>query len=441
MGEWQAARAGRRIANMAAFSHAPSPELDRERPVLVVRVGRAPLLNHGAVGAIRSLGRLGVPVYALTEDRSAPTGASRYLTRRFVWPVTGAEPPQHLVAQLRGICAGLDRRVVALPTSDEAAVLLAEHRAELGDLLIQPEVAPQLPRRLIDKYAMFELCSELGLPTPRSCVAASGAELAEAVDRLGLPVVVKNADLSGRLDNPIAATTTKLSTAADVAAMAAALERGGSKRLLVQEFVPEDAWSGRPADWFAHVYCARDGGIPLVFTGRKLHSWPPGGGVTARGVAVANPRLHELVREVCRAVGYRGIGDMDWRFDARDDTYKLVDFNPRLGAQAQLFRTTAGVDLVRAMHLDLTGRPIPPGDQINGRVLYVEHLDAAATFAQWRHGGLGRAPRLGAPVTGRETAWFAWDDPVPFAVVSARFGRNIAVRTLRRFLGRVRPGD
>lgn len=433
----------------SAPSSRPSPELNRGLPVLVVRVGHSPLLNHGAVGAVRSLGRLGVPVHALTEDRSAPIGYSRYLARSFVWPVTGGEDPSLLAARLRRICTRLDRLpAVALPTSDEAAVLLAEHRDELADVLIQPTIAPDLPRRLVDKYAMFELCSELDLPTPRAYAADSVGAFFEAVERLGLPVVVKNADLAGRLGNPAVSTTTKLSTPQEVEVLADALERGGFKRLLVQEFVPEDTSppeTGQAPDWFAHVYCASDGGIPLVFTGRKLHNWPPGAGVTARGVAVDNPRLAELARQTCQSLGYRGIGDMDWRYDPRDDTYKLVDFNPRLGAQAQLFTTTDGVDLVRALHLDMSGRPVPEGRQVDGRELFVEHLDAAATAVELRRrvggevngsasGGARRS--VGAwptpPVTRREPAWFAWDDPLPFVVVTARFGRNILIKALRR---------
>jgi predicted ATP-grasp superfamily ATP-dependent carboligase len=419
----------------------PSPKLDVSRPVLVVRVGRSPLLNHGAVGAIRSLGRLGVPVYALTEDLAAPVGTSRYLTGRFVWPVTGGEDPRVLAAALRRICARIGRPAIALPTSDEAAVLLADQRHQLSDVLIQPPIDAALPGRLVDKYAMFELCSSLGFPTPRSLLAASGRELGDAVARLGLPVVVKNADLAGRRASPAVGTTTKLCDASEVDALAAALERTGFKRLLVQEFVPEDGPPARRAsDWFAHVYCASDGRIPLVFTGRKLHNWPPGGGVTSRGVAVSNPRLAALAAQVCRGVGYRGIGDMDWRYDPRDDEYKLVDFNPRLGAQAQMFRTTSGMDLVRALHADLSGQAIAPGRQVDGRELIVEPLDAAATFVQWRRRAARPQPRV--EVTRRETAWFAWDDPLPFVVVTVRFARNAAIRAARgarRLCGVYRP--
>ena len=411
---------------------------DRRRPVLVVRVGRSALLNHGALGAVRSLGRLGVPVYALTEDRYAPVGASRHLAGRFVWPVTGGEDPEALGAALRGFCARIGRPAIALPTSDEAAVLLAGQRARLADVLIQPEVDPALPARLVDKYAMYELCARHGTPTPRTEVAAGARELAEAVDQLGLPVVVKNADLAGRLSGPVVATTTLLSTTAQVDALAAALERyAGVKRLLVQEYVPVDRDAARRApDWFAHVYCYSDDRPPLVFTGRKLHNWPPDGGVTARGVALPNPALAASAAEFCRRIGYRGIGDMDWRHDPRDGVLKLVDFNPRLGAQAQVFRTTAGVDLARALHLDLTGRPVPRGTQIDGRELVVEHLDAAASVVLWRRRADGADAAAGgqlrAEVRRREPAWFAWDDPLPFVVVTASFIRNILLKSVRR---------
>ena len=44
-----------------------SPTLDPDLPVLLVRVGHYPI-HHGTVGVIRTLGRVGVPVYAVIED-------------------------------------------------------------------------------------------------------------------------------------------------------------------------------------------------------------------------------------------------------------------------------------------------------------------------------------------------------------------------------------
>jgi predicted ATP-grasp superfamily ATP-dependent carboligase len=389
-----------------------------------MKVGRYPL-HHGTVAAIRSLGRLGVPVYAVTEDRLAPAGLSRYLTGSFRWPTTGAEPASALLAGLRGVGSRLGQPAVALATDDEAAILLAEHRRDLADLFLLPAVDPTLPGRLADKRDLYELCGKYGAPAPRTEMVDCGADLVEAANRIGLPIVAKNPAPWVRLLEPIVGSTTRLSTEADVAALAETLDRRGG-RILVQEYLPVPPGSPPGAmDWFAHTYSFRDDRPPLVFTGIKLRSWPPGGGVTARGIAVADAKLAAVTADFCRAIGYRGIADLDWRLDPRDGQFKLVDFNPRTGAQFQLFRTTAGIDVVRALYLDLIGRRVPEGRQIDGRELIVEHLDAVSGLA----GRLsGRAEPAHPRPRHREPAWFAWDDPLPFAVATARF----AARFIRR---------
>jgi hypothetical protein len=112
-----------RLAN-AGRSPAGRVALDRTVPALLMKVGRYPL-HQGSVGAVRTLGRLGVRVFAVTEDRFTPTARSRYLFKRFLWPTSGAEDPQELVAGMLAIGARIGARAVLLPTDDEAALLAA----------------------------------------------------------------------------------------------------------------------------------------------------------------------------------------------------------------------------------------------------------------------------------------------------------------------------
>ncbi|KAB1980775.1 hypothetical protein [Streptomyces triticiradicis] len=88
---------------------------------------------------------------------------------------------------------------------------------------------------------------------------------------------------------------------------------------------------------------------------------------------------------MCRRVGYSGLTDLDWRYDRRDGQYKLVDFNPRTGAQFRLFENVHGVDVVRAMHLDPTGRDVPDGAHAEGRVFVAGQPDLASAVAWLRH--------------------------------------------------------
>ena len=123
---------------------------------------------------------------------------------------------------------------------------------------------------------------------------------------------------------------------------------------------------------------------------------------------------------------------MDWRLDRRDGQYKLLDFNPRVGAQFRLFEDEGGIDVVRALHLDLTGRAVPRRPQADGRVFILEPYDLVGSWGYHRAGDLD-ARRWLASLQGahREPAWFAADDLAPVALMCGRF----VLAGLRRVLG------
>ena len=185
-------------------------DLDTSVPLLVVKIGPYPL-HHGGVGVIRSLGRRGVPVYAVTESRATPAALSRYLRGRVVWPTTGLEDPDQLVAGLLAVGRDLARRsrraghadrVIALPTDDEAALLLAEHPGELEECFISPAVAPGLPRSLANKDTLAEQCAAHAIPCPISFLPESVEQMVANAASIGYPVVVKNARPWQRLLRP-----------------------------------------------------------------------------------------------------------------------------------------------------------------------------------------------------------------------------------------------
>jgi len=136
-----------------------------------------------------------------------------------------------------------------------------------------------------------------------------------------------------------------------------------------------------------------------------------------------------MTAQFVKSIGFRGIADLDWRYDRRDGQYKLLDFNPRAGAQFRLFETEAGVDVVRALHLDLAGREVPPSSQVNGRRFLVEHNDLRARPAYRRSGYT--TPSAPAKASSTELAWLARDDLRPFFVVLALFAGRAAARLLR----------
>jgi hypothetical protein len=132
---------------------------------------------------------------------------------------------------------------------------------------------------------------------------------------------------------------------------------------------------------------------------------------TAYARTERNEEIEGAVRGLCRRIGYCGIFDTDWRYDRRSGTYSLLDFNPRVGAGFRMFEDDGGVDVVRAMHLDLTGRSEGPGDLVEGQRFFAENLGLAARRyyrTEPRPAGLPGAPKQ------LRLAWYSRDDLRPF---------------------------
>lgn len=395
-----------------------SPDLDRTVPTLIFKIGSYPL-HHGTLGIIRSLGSAGIRVYAVVEDRFTPAAMSRYLTDSFLWS-TAAVGEKALLAGLNSIGERLGKRAVLISTDDRAAIFVAEHAADLEKWFLFPKVPPDLPRRLVDKRRLHSLCRSIGVQTPEVTFPNSLDDVHAFIGRGRFPVIVKAAE-SQRL--PVGARCPAIARSPEeLLAIYRQAENPNDPNLIFQEYIaPEYA-----EDWIVHGYRNPKTGCLITFTGRKLRSYPPFKGITTLGIPVRNEKLASYSAKLFEAIDCAGIVDLDYRLDTRNGQYNLLDFNPRAGANFRMFENGAGVDVVRALHLDLTGRAVPKSP-VRNRKFIVELQDLFATFGYMRHGDL----TIGAwwhSLNGkkREFAWFRRQDPLPGVTMSFRFFLRLA---------------
>ena len=405
------------------------PDLDTDLPTLLVRVGHYPI-HHGTLGVVRTLGRAGVPVYAVTEEGMTPTSTSRYLTGRVTLHSSGEAEQSTLLEGLIEVVDQLPSRPLLVCTDDKAAVLVAEGSNVLTGRAILPAVPPELPRQLANKSGLNEICRRGGVSTLATFWVTTGDHLDEALSVLALPVVVKRADSWRQPAEPVITQSTVMRTAEDVERLRASYVRSPQDfDLVVQEYLPDEY----AEDWFVHGYCTASSDVAQIFTGRKRWSWPVRAGATAYARTERNEELEHSIRVLCRRIGYCGIFDTDWRYDRRTDTYNLLDFNPRVGAQFRMFEDEAGLDVVRAMHLDLSGRALRPGRQVDGERFFVENLGLAARKHYQEEPP--PPPEIPGAPTRLRLAWFSMDDVRPFCtmivqVVAASIRRSLkALRT------------
>lgn len=402
--------------------------IDTTTPAVVLKFDPN-VMHHGGMGAIRTLGRLGVPVYGVHEERWAPAANSRYLRGRAFWQ-PNPEDAERTRAGLMRLAALIGRPAVLIPTDDAGAIFLAEHGGPLRESFLFPAPPPGLPRQLAGKYSLYQLCQQLGVAAPLTALVDSPAQAREFAALAGYPLIAKLTTpwrAAGSGPRSALRSTSIIASQSGLDAIVAACERGGAG-LMLQEHVP----GGPASDWFFHGYCDAGSVSQAAFTGVKERSYPAHAGLTSMGRAARNDELRGDVTALMARLSYRGIADLDLRLDARTGEYKLLDVNPRLGAQFRLFRDQAGVDVVLAAYLDLTGQPVTAGEQAEGRRFLVENYDPLGALAYWRHGELRPRAWLDSVRAADELAWFARDDLRPFGLMCARMAWRAVSRRFAR---------
>ncbi|EFF91105.1 conserved hypothetical protein [Streptomyces sp. e14] len=390
--------------------------LDTRVPAVVLRIDRNPF-HHGTLGAVRSLGRAGVEVHVVADTAGSPVHRSRFVHRAHTPPPDAS--PDAVRAVLQQVAGRIGRPAVLVPMDDASAIAAARTRDRLAASYLLPELPGALAERVADKAELAAVCAAADVPHPLTLIPDSAARAAADVRRLGLPAVAKWSrpwllPAGGDLRSTVLVRSERQ-------ARELYLRTGeAGSRLLLQAYLPP----GQDRDWFFHGYADRSGAVRAGGPGRKQSAWPRGAGLTAVGRWTPNPQLKELTERLVGELGYRGVLDLDFRRCGVTGRYHLLDFNPRPGAQFRLFEDGAGVDVVRALHLDLTGRPVPDALPRSGREFVVENYAPLAA--------------LRAAPTGRELAWYAPDDRMPGWVMCGLWGRHVS-RRLGSGCGRRRP--
>jgi predicted ATP-grasp superfamily ATP-dependent carboligase len=155
----------------------------------------------------------------------------------------------------------------------------------------------------------------------------------------------------------------------------------------------------------------------LGVTGKKIRRFPANTGVTSLGVCLYNRTVEKTTTDFMKAIGYQGILDIGFRYDRRDGQYKVLDVNPRIGCTFRLFTTTSGMDVARALYLNLTGQPVGSSRAMEGRKWIVEDFDVFSAIRMWRDGTLKLKDWVTSFRGINEAACFALDDPLPFLMM------------------------
>jgi D-aspartate ligase len=391
-------------------------------PVLILRSD-----SHGGLNIMRSLGPLGVDVYNLDPSVIAPASFSRYCRGRFVWDLEHA-PERESLAYLSEVRRTIGRPSILIPTTDRTARFVARWSTALRDSFVFPQQPPGLVDALASKHGMYDLAIRHDIPTPKCVFPTSRGEVIDFLAGASFPIMLKGID-GQRLWERTGKKMFVEHSAAELLRTYDRAEDVECPNLMLQEYIP----GGDDTIWMFNGCFDAASECLVGFTGKKIRQCPVHTGSTSLGICLPNPDVEQTTRRFMKAVGYRGILDIGYRYDARDGLYKVLDVNPRIGATFRLFVGENGIDVVRALYMDLTGQQIVPSAAREGRKWIVEDLDAVSTYRYFREGSLTIKEWFKSLSGIDEAAFLSWRDPLPFFFMLINRITEFLKRVYRKF--------
>jgi D-aspartate ligase len=392
--------------------------------------------RQGGIGIVRSLGRIGVPVYAIDADRFAAAFFSKYCRESFLWDIHRA-PYRESLRFLIELGNKLGRRSVLIPTSDTGAMFVAEQAEHLAERFIFPNQSKALVRSLCSKKEMHQIAKRSDIPTPETSFPTTRDEVLDYLSVARFPILVKPIYNNMHLGRVRPWRIFLVHNARELLDCYELIEDPVNPNVMLQEYIP----GPDSATWTFNGYFDRDSRCLMGLTGRKLRNYPPYFGQASLGICQRNDEVEKNAVIFMERIGYSGPLDIGFRYDCRDGQYKVNDVNPRIGAMFRVFVGNNGMDVARALYQDLTNQPISCTLPQEGRKWIVEDVDWLSAIRYWRDGNLTVKEWIGSLSGIKELTFLARDDLLPFIGVCMQNAIHAFSACLSAFKSKLRKVD
>ena len=360
--------------------------------------------NFNGLTIARSLGRRGVPVWVATTPNIKLASFSRYTLRTLPWP-DGESAAQ--VEYLLGVAERyrLDQWVL-FPTSDETAALLSKFHTALSRRFRVSTPTWDVLRWAYDKRFTYQLAAEQQVDYPSTIYPSTETDLVAA--SCTFPAILKPATHSS-VNRFTADKAWPVANRDELLARyRQARELIPADLILVQELIP-----GGGESQFSYAALCRDGQPIVSLTARRTRQYPIDFGYSSSFVETLDvPEIVEPSRRLLAAMRYTGLVEVEFKCDAPNGGYKLLDINPRLWTWAAL-GGRAGVDFPYLLWQMMVGKPIREQTARAGARWVRMSTDIPAAIHEMFRGRLNLRAYLRSLRRPIEFALMAADDPLP----------------------------
>ncbi len=385
-------------------------------------------LGQNGLATVRALARLGIPVVGIDRDLKQFTARTRYCSRLHCPDFkTGTTWIERLVELGRA----LPSKGVLFPSGDFSLQLLSDLRERLDSYFHFTFPAKNVVDLCLDKKAFYRYAAKLGFPIPQSFFPESDADWQTIAAKVRYPCIVKpyQPSLGWRRIFP----EHKLF---EIASADALLKLSRQIRQVHSDLIVQERIPGKDDSLFFSLTYLDSASQPLgMFTGRKIRQQPPRSGTSSMVESQWHPWIANTSIAVLQAMDYTGYGSVEFKWDRRDQTFKIIEVSARTWFPHGV-GAACGVNLEFMAYCDKTGNHVSQANGFRQGVKWIhEERDLRSSMAYLKAGQLTIPQWISSYRGVRTYAIACWDDPGP---VLSLIGHLITVpwrRFRKRFAG------
>ncbi|MDD2337622.1 MAG: hypothetical protein PHD01_13715 [Geobacteraceae bacterium] len=384
------------------------------------------------LAVIRALGKMGVPVYALSYSENEMGLYSKYVKGRVKVP-DPRKNEEDFISRLIELSDEFKGSLL-IPTDDYTVVVLSKNKELLQPHYVVAVEDWAIVQKLIEKQYTYELARSWGIPSPLTFVVNSCDEFRAVLHQLTYPCLIKPCEGHTFFDH-FKVKMFKIENEDDLLARYSQIEPLGFK-VMIQELIPGDDTQGvNYNSYFVN-------GAPIAeFTAKKVRLEPPFLGSPRVLVSKAIPEILGNGRLLLQKLNYNGFSCMEFKKDQRNGVYKLMEVNCRNNLSG-LLAVTCGINFPWIQYRHLMYGEINRATSFKENVYWIDFdKDLLRFFISRKEEGYTLKQYLEPYRKEKVFAISSFDDPLPYLkrisyLTKLLFTKTIASTRNRFFAGK-----
>jgi predicted ATP-grasp superfamily ATP-dependent carboligase len=301
--------------------------------------------GFNAYSLIRSFGSSQIDVVLLSYKKSDFARRSKFVCQRYRVPYPGTDRTGLLNFFLNHAKTFKDGFLIG--SDDPSVTFISQNREVLSKQLFVAHESWKVIGRIINKHRLYAHAKRIGVPVPKTIVPNDGLNPSEITGAMAFPCIVK----------PFQSTRfaeiyhKKVLIAHDAAQLFQALQ--DAKRHAIDVMISEIIPGADTRLCHYRSYIDRRGNVLAEMCTRKVRQHPQGFGMASAAKTIPIiPEIRTQARKLLSALGYRGESSAEFKWDPRDQQYKLIEVNVRPVLPEEHF-AAAGVNFPQLAYQDL----------------------------------------------------------------------------------------